>query len=296
MVGNRSWNCSSTFEYLLAPIYGIEMCVALVGNILALLLLVTKEKKNWHMGVVFSCNLVISDIFYALTLPILIDNYSRGRQRTFVHAVEKIELFVFTCNLYVSIYFIMCISVHRYLAIVQPIFMRKHIRPKHAKIISVFVWIFVASISSPLLYFSGVDSDKCFLYANLDVKSSLKSTYRVFMIVIGCFVPFVLTFASYFGVIMAVFKNANITSLQKKKVGLIIGLVCILYTVSFLPYHILQIVNFKLNEDKNTYCYVCNEYQVSKASACLNMCLHPILYMAVSDSIRAVCCRRSSNE
>ncbi|XP_053469477.1 P2Y purinoceptor 11-like [Ictalurus furcatus] len=296
MVGNGSWSCSSTFQYLLAPIYGMEMCVALVGNILALWLLVTKEKKNWHMGVVFSCNLVISDIFYALTLPLLIDNYSRSRQWIFGDAVCKIEIFLFTCNLYVSIYFIMCISVHRYLAIVQPIFMRKHIRPKHAKIISVFVWIFVASISSPLLYFSGVNRDRCFIFANLDKKSNLKSTYRVFMVVIGCLVPFVVTFASYFGVIMAVFKNANITSVQKKKVALIIGLVCSLYTVSFLPYHILHIVNFKLNEDRNTYCYVRNGYQVSKALVCLNMCLNPILYMAVSDSIRVVCCRRSSNE
>ncbi|XP_053531379.1 P2Y purinoceptor 11-like [Ictalurus punctatus] len=264
------------------------MCVALVGNILVLWLLVTKEKKNWHMGVVFSCNLVISDIFYALTLPLLIDYYSRERQWIFGDAVCKIERFLFSCNLYVSIYFIMCISVHRYLAIVQPIFMRKHIRPKHAKIISVFVWIFVASISSPLLYFSGLNKERCSLFANINNKSNLKSTYRVFMVVIGCFVPFVVTFASYFGVIMAVFKNANITSVQKKKVALIIGLVCVLYTLSFVPYHILQIVNFKLREEGKTNCYVRNGYQVSKALACLNMCLNPILYMAVSDSIRAV--------
>ncbi|XP_017309568.1 P2Y purinoceptor 11 [Ictalurus punctatus] len=297
MKENWNWSCKSTFQKdLLPPIYAVEMCVALVGNILALWLLVTKEKKNWHMGVVFSCNLVFSDIFYALTLPLLIDYYSRDRQWIFGDAVCKIEIFLFTCNLYVSIYFIMCISVHRYLAIVQPIFMRKHIRPKHAKIISVFVWIFVASISSPLLYFSGVDKDRCLLFANIDNKSNPKSTYRMFMVVIGCFVPFVVTFASYFGVIMAVFKNANITSLQKKKVGLIIGLVCVLYTLSFVPYHILHIVNFKLNEDSNTNCYVRNGYQVSKALACLNMCLNPILYMAVSDSIRAVCCARTSNE
>ncbi|XP_053469344.1 P2Y purinoceptor 11-like [Ictalurus furcatus] len=296
MKGNWNWSCNSTFQKeVLPPIYSVEMCVALMGNILALWLLVTKEKKNWHTGVVFSCNLVISDIFYALTLPLLIDNYSRNRQWIFGDAVCKIERFLFTCNLYVSIYFIMCISVNRYLAIVHPFFTHKHIRPKHAKIISVFVWIFVASISSPLLYFSGVNRDRCFIFANLDKKSSLKSTYRVFMVVIGCLVPFLVTFASYFGVLWVVFKNANITSLEKKKVALIVGLVCVLYTVSFVPYHILQIVSFKLREEGKTNCYVRNGYQVSKALACLNMCLHPILYMAVFDSIRAMCCRRSSN-
>ncbi|XP_053084509.1 P2Y purinoceptor 11-like [Pangasianodon hypophthalmus] len=294
-ISNRSSSCNSTFQTdLLPPIYGVEMSVALVGNILALWLLVTKEKKNWHMGVVFSCNLVISDIFYALTLPLLIHYYSRGRIWKFGDALCKIERFLFTCNLYVSIYFIMCISVHRYLAIVHPIFTRKHIQPKHAKIISVFVWIFVASISSPILYFSGIKKDRCSLFANLNSKSN-RSTYRVFVAVTGCLVPFVVTFASYFGVIWVVFKNANITSLQKKKVALIVGLGCVLYAVSFVPYHILQILIFKLWEEGKTNCYVRNGYQVSKALACLNMCLHPILYMAVFDSIRAVCSRRSSN-
>ncbi|KAG7317285.1 hypothetical protein KOW79_019583 [Hemibagrus wyckioides] len=115
---NKS-NCGSTFSNdLLAPIYSVEMCVALAGNILALWLLVNKEKKKWNMGLVFSCNLIISDIFYALSLPLLIDYYSKGQVWIFGEAVCKIERFLFTCNLYVSIYFIMCISVHRYLAIV----------------------------------------------------------------------------------------------------------------------------------------------------------------------------------
>ncbi|XP_058233630.1 P2Y purinoceptor 11-like [Hemibagrus wyckioides] len=293
MATNNS-NCSDSFKKeLLAPIYGVEMCVALAGNILALWLLVTKERKNWHMGVVFSCNLIISDIFYAVVLPLRVVYYSKGQVWIFGEAVCKIERFLFTCNLYVSIYFIMCISVARYLAIVHPFFTRKHIRPKHAKIVSLFVWIFVASISSPILYFSGMKNKKCYLSAKLD--KPVISNPRVFMTIMGCLVPFVVTFASYFGVIWVVCKNANITLLEKKKVALIVGLGCVLYAVSFVPYHILQIWYFKLKEGNKPNCYVRNGYQVSKALACLNMCLHPILYMAVFDSIRAVCCRRTAN-
>ncbi|XP_027010965.1 P2Y purinoceptor 11-like [Tachysurus fulvidraco] len=295
-IGNRSRNSNCSYIVqtdLLPPIYGIEMCVALVGNILALWLLVTKERKYWHTGVVFFCNLIISDIFYALTLPLLIVYYSRGRVWGFGNALCKIERFLFTCNLYVSIYFIMCISVNRYLAIVHPFFTRTHIRPKHAKIISVFVWIFVASISSPVLYYSCLNKGRCSLFANL-IKSNM-SISMVLMAVTGCLVPFVVTFASYIGVLCVVCKNTSITPLEKRKVAVIVGLVCILYVVSFFPYHILQISFFKLIEENKTNCFVRNGYQVSKALACLNMCLHPILYMAVFDSIRAVCCRRSSN-
>ncbi|XP_027010983.2 P2Y purinoceptor 11-like [Tachysurus fulvidraco] len=290
---DRNSSCNRTFsKELLLSIYGVEMCVALVGNILALCLLVTKERKNWHTGVVFSCNLIISDIFYTLTLPLQIVYYSRGRVWGFGKALCKIERFLFTCNLYVSIYFIMCISVNRYLAIVHPFFTRKHIRPKHAKIISVFVWIFVASLSSPVLYYSGLNNDRCSLFSNHG-KSNM-SNFRVFMAVTGCLVPFVVTFASYIGVLWEVCKITSITPLEKRKVALIVGLVCFLYVVSFFPYHILQIRFFKLREENKTNFYVHTGYQVSKALACLNMCLHPILYMAVFDSTGAVCCRRSS--
>ncbi|TSO47186.1 Eukaryotic translation initiation factor 3 subunit G [Bagarius yarrelli] len=286
-----SSSCNSSFsKELLPPIYGVEMCVALVGNILALWLLVSKERKNWHTGVVFSCNLIISDIFYALMLPFLIVYYSEGRVWRFGETLCKLERFLFTCNLYVSIYFIMCISVNRYLAIVHPFFTRKYIRPKHAKMVSVFVWIFVASISSPILYYSGLNGMKrCYLFTKLGKK---QSTCRLVMAVIGCLIPFVISFASYSGVLWVVLKNANITLLEKRKVTLIVGLCCILYSVSFVPYHILQILKFKLIKENKRDCNVHNGYQVSKALACLNMCLHPLLYMAVFDSIRTVCCRR----
>ncbi|XP_046690781.1 P2Y purinoceptor 11-like [Silurus meridionalis] len=293
---SSSGSCNSSFtKELLPPIYGVEMCVALMGNILALYLIVTKERKNWHTGVVFSCNLVISDILYALTLPLLIVYYWKGRIWGFGNAMCKIERFLFTCNLYVSIYFIMCISVNRYLAIVHPFFTRNHIRPKHAKIISLLVWILVAGLSSPILYYSGVKKNRCSLFADSEHEYK-KFAYRVFLAVIACLIPFLATFASYIGVIWVVFKNENITLLEKKKVALMVGLVCALYSISFVPYHVLQIWHFKLKAEKNQNYYVCYGYQVSKALACVNMCLHPILYMAVFDSIMAVCCRRSSDE
>ncbi|XP_062846891.1 P2Y purinoceptor 11-like [Trichomycterus rosablanca] len=289
-------HCNDTFQTdLLPPIYGVELCVALVGNIFALVLLIIKERKNWHTGVVFFCNLAISDILYVLTLPLLIDYYSKECTWNFGITICKIERFLFNCNMYVSIYFIMCISVNRYLAIAYPFFTRNCVRPKHAKIISVLVWIFVAIMSSPILYFAGVDkNNQCSLFADQSHNYRVNS-YRWFMAVMGCLLPFIVTFASYVCVILVVFKNANITTLEKKKVALIVGVVCVLYAI-FVPYHILQLWEFYLRRKDMRNCSVSEAYQTSKALACLNMCLHPILYLAVSDGIRTMCCRRSSDE
>ncbi|KAL7826838.1 hypothetical protein AOLI_G00320470 [Acnodon oligacanthus] len=294
MASNNS-SCGFVAEKQLLPfMYSVELCVALLGNTFALWMLVTRERRNWHTGVVFSCNLAISDILYVLNFPLLIITYLNDKKWNFTEPVCKIERFLFACNLYVSIYFIMCISVNRYLAIVHPFFTRKHVHPKHAKIVSVLVWISVAILSSPILKFATIKKERCRSFS--DKAESYKHGYRVFMAVVGCLLPFVVTFVSYFGVLRAVLKNANITTLEKKKVALIVASVCIIYAMSFVPYHILQIWHFQLKGYKNNNCAVQNAYQVSKGLAGVNMCVHPILYMAMFDSIRTVCCRRSFNK
>ncbi|CAB1341825.1 unnamed protein product [Coregonus sp. 'balchen'] len=212
--------------------YGVEFCVALVGNLFALRLLATRERNNWHTGVVLSCNLAISDLLYVLTLPLLIVYYMQEKNWMFGIEVCKIERFLFTCNLYVSIYFIMCISVNRYVAIVYPFFTRNHVNPAKAKAASVVIWIFVTAISSPVLKFAstcqqGNNTTHCVSYSNC--------------------------------------------------------------ATSYESYHLYRKV--KLGS-------VCDwdykAYQVSKGLATLNMCIHPLLYMAVFDSIRVTCCGRNS--
>ncbi|XP_077069616.1 P2Y purinoceptor 11 [Siphateles boraxobius] len=284
---------------LLPPMYGIEMCVALLGNVFALWLLATKERQNWHTGVVFSCNLAISDVLYVLTLPLLIIYYAKNKNWTFGDAACKIERFLFNCNLYVSIFFIMCISVNRFVAIVYPFFTHSYVRPKHAKIASVLTWSIVIIALSPVFKFAGTESKGNYtLCVSCHDEKLLNShfKYKLFLMVVGFMIPLVVTFGSYLGVIWTILKNKNITTLEKRKVALLVALVCILYATSFVPYHVLQTYHEYLKLVKHTKPWVYNSYQVSKGLTTLNMCIHPLLYMAVFDSIRTACCGRSSDE
>ncbi|XP_038839277.1 P2Y purinoceptor 11-like [Salvelinus namaycush] len=290
---------------LLPSMYGVEFCVALVGNLFALRLLATRERNNWHTGVVLSCNLAISDLLYVLTLPLLIVYYMQENW-LFGMAVCKIERFLFTCNLYVSIYFIMCISVNRYVAIVYPFSSWNHVNPAKAKAASVVIWIFVTAISSPVLKFAstcpeGSKQTNCVSYSYCTNSDAVEVAYthfyyKVFLSVAGCFIPFLVTFASYCAVLRAVWRNVNITSLEKRKVALMVFAVVVLYAISFVPYHLLQSYYFFRKVDElGSFCdWVYKAYQVSKGLATLNMCIHPLLYVAVFDNIRVACCGRSS--
>lgn len=289
-------NCDSFQKALLPTVFGLEFLLALAGNLFALWLLLVRERRNWHTGVVLSCNLAISDLLYVLTLPLLIVYYARGKYWIFGEAACKIERFLFTLNLYVSIFFIMAISVNRCVALVWPFFTRSHVKPAHAKAVSVIIWITVGVMSCPVLKFASlcVHDNKTLcvsVCANIQGEGKTHFLYKIFLAVFGCLIPFLVTFISYCVVFCVVWKNVNITTLDKQKVALMVTSVLMLYAISFVPYHVVQMYYFYLNHHRGTApCWVFNIYQVSKGLAALNMCIHPILYMAVFDSIRVACC------
>ncbi|XP_034448660.1 suppressor of SWI4 1 homolog [Hippoglossus hippoglossus] len=304
----HSFAVCERFQIDLLPwMYGVEFIVALTGNLFALWLLVVRERRNWHTGVVLSCNLAISDLLYILTLPLLIVYYSLEKHWIFGEAACKIERFLFTCNLYGTIFFIMAISVNRCVALVFPFFTHSYVLPAHAKAVSVVIWVVVGAISSPVWKFATVSRNEhnnhnkslCVSYARQNRADEISHfTYKVFLAVFGCLVPFIVTFTSYCVVISVVWKNVSITTLEKRKVALLVGSVVVLYAVSFVPYHFFQTYNLYMRkkDHTNTVCWVYEMYQVSKGLASLNMCLHPVLYMALFDSMRVACCGKSSED
>uniref|UniRef100_A0A3P9AP24 G-protein coupled receptors family 1 profile domain-containing protein n=2 Tax=Esox lucius TaxID=8010 RepID=A0A3P9AP24_ESOLU len=288
-------SCNNFQARFLPLIYGVEFCVALLSNLISLWILVTRQRNNWHIGVVLSCNLVISDLLYVFNLPLLIDYSIIEKNWRFGEAACKIERFLFNCNLYVSIYFIMCISVTRYLAVAHPFFTRNNGSPAKAKVASVVVWIFVMAISSPVLMFASIcparNKKHCVLTSycasfTKDVANSILH-YKVFLIVVGCTVPFLVTFVSYGGLLRVVWRNPNITSVEKRKVGLMVFAVVLLYAISFLPYHFT--FNKSFIEQEYIDCWSYKTYQVSKGLVSMNMCIHPLLYVAVIDGVKMAC-------
>lgn len=294
-------DCEEFQIALLPSVYGFEFIVALMGNVFALWLLVVRERRNWHTGVVLSCNLAVSDLLYVLALPLLIHYYSLKKNWVFGNAACKIERFLFNCNLYASIFFIMAISVNRCVALACPFFTRTHIQPAHTKIISVIIWIMVGVISCPVLKFASTCPGRknnilCVSTCDQNKDEWFHFTYRMFLAVFGCLIPFLVTFTSYCVVISVVWKSVSITKLEKCKVALLVMSVILLYAVSFVPYHVFQTYYYYLKLNNNFNCVVCKSYQVSKGLATLNMCIHPILYMAVFDSIRVACCGKSPED
>ncbi|XP_040270850.1 P2Y purinoceptor 11 [Bufo bufo] len=299
----ESHKCNISFSNVqvnyLAPVYGVEFFLAFLGNGFAIWLLVPRGSKKTHAGIIFSLNLAVSDLAYALSLPLLVAYYTMGKNWIFGLALCKVERFLFNCNLYGSIFFITCISANRCLGVVYPFYARGKVESKHAKVASVIVWLMVATISSPVFKFSTIQTKlhvtECIGTA-IDSMLTSYLPYSLFLAGFGCGLPFVITLFSYIGIARAVWKSHGLESWEKRKVVTMVCIVVALYSISFLPYHILRNLNL-MNRLKPPSCarssYVHSAFQITRGLVALNPCIHPLLYTSVMDNVRAKlgCCR-----
>ncbi|XP_010633330.2 uncharacterized protein LOC104869680 [Fukomys damarensis] len=147
---------SSYQENFLCPVLIAEFLVAMTGNGLALHRLRTREPRPWNPAVVFSVQLAVSNLLYALTLPPLAAYLYPPKSWAYGAAACRLERFLFTCNLLGGIVFLTCISLTRYLGVVHPFFARCHLQPKCAWAVSVAGWALAALLAAPTLVFSGL--------------------------------------------------------------------------------------------------------------------------------------------
>ncbi|KAJ0050169.1 hypothetical protein NL108_013329, partial [Boleophthalmus pectinirostris] len=99
----------------------------------------------------FMVNLCVADLLFLLALPLWAAYYSQNYNWTFGRVTCKICGALLHFNLYASIFFIMCMSMDRYLAIVHPLRSRSARDPKIARFTCIVVWVLACLCSAPTL-------------------------------------------------------------------------------------------------------------------------------------------------
>ncbi|XP_030741523.1 suppressor of SWI4 1 homolog [Echinops telfairi] len=290
-----------------------EFLVAVTGNGLALYRFSTREQRPWSPAVVFSAQLAISDLLYALTLPPLADYFYPPKHWRFGAVLCYAERFLFTCNLLGSMVFITCISLNRYLGIVHPFFTRSHLRPKHAWAVSAIGWGLAAVLAAPTLSFSRLTTGNCTKGIQVCVKclgtavDSQLGAYWVYSLVLaglGCGLPLLLTLVAYGMLGRAVLRSHGMSRAEKLHVVALVASGVVLYASSYVPYHIMHVLNVRARRRWRAQCPdfvteaqaiaaldrgLYTAYQIMRVFVPLAICVHPLLYMAAVPSLG--CCR-----
>ncbi|XP_013915373.1 PREDICTED: P2Y purinoceptor 1-like [Thamnophis sirtalis] len=281
-------------QWFLPTFYLILSVLGLLGNTLGLWSLCrSSRKKSWNPFNVLLCNLAFADLSYVITLPFFVSYYLGGHVWVFGQSWCKLTRLFFHVNLYASIGFLTCISVHRYLHIVHPMKMIGRCQNLGFSVfLSVLVWLWVTIQLSPDLTFNkrGHMSDKC----HDSTEHKYLETYLLYfqiLTVTGFAIPFFIVTGCYCHVVLVLRRNKNMDpNLKQKSIKLVI-MVMTLFYVCFLPYHIFRNLNFLsrrwqcqgfCNQTlKNIYIF----YQVTRVLASLNSVLNPLLYLLAREDL-----------
>lgn len=277
---------------ILPPVFVIVFVVGTVANLWGLKSVCNSWNNIGNINI-FMLNLGLADLLYLFTLPFLVDYYWGDSHWRFGQPFCKVTRFCFNLNLYGSIGFLTCISFYRYLGIVHPMKVMGKITSRHSLAISALVWLLVIAQILPDMFFAKNDPSSNKSHSCFDTTSDeLISTYLPYSIVwtvTGFAIPLLVILACYGHVVFVLATKANVNPVLKLRCLRLVVILVILFSVCFIPYHVLRNVNLQTRILKLTG--VCHAsfrdiyvaHQVGRCLACLNSSINPLIYIVGND-------------
>uniref|UniRef100_A0A6J0SRZ8 2-oxoglutarate receptor 1-like n=1 Tax=Pogona vitticeps TaxID=103695 RepID=A0A6J0SRZ8_9SAUR len=288
-------NCTDDVHELrqsyLPPLYGITFLVGFPGNLIVIYVYAFKMRP-WKSTTVIMFNLASTDLLYLVTLPFLIHYYASGEDWIFGDFLCKFIRFSFHFNLYSSILFLTCFSIFRYFAVVHPIRSFSVQKKSWAILACVASWVFSLLAVSPINYLiTSEDSEnKSFCH---DLMSSEKLDvirwYTWLLSSLVFFLPLIIVTLCYAAIICTLATGMHTQNRYKQKARKLACLLLVVFSVCFLPFHVLRILRIELRLHPvkcELETHVHTAYVISRPLAAMNTCCNLLLYAVINDNFR----------
>uniref|UniRef100_A0A3B5LNH3 Relaxin-3 receptor 1 n=2 Tax=Xiphophorus couchianus TaxID=32473 RepID=A0A3B5LNH3_9TELE len=284
----------------ISVIYSLVCALGLVGNLLVLYLM--KSKQVWKKSSInlFVTSLAVTDFQFVLTLPFWAVENALDFTWPFGKAMCKIVSYVTAMNMYASVFFLTAMSVARYCSLASALKGRR--RRTHccsARCVSVFIWFAAVSAALPHAVYSTtatVSNEDLCLVKFPETNGSAQfwlGLYHSQKVLVGFLVPLGVISACYLLLLRFITsKNINTSSAKRRaKVTRSVTIVVLSFFLCWLPNQALTAwgILIKLNAVHFTYEYYTMQVYVFPVSVCLahsNSCLNPILYCLMRREFR----------
>lgn len=283
------------FKYVLLPVsYGMVCVLGLCLNAVELYIFLCRL-KTWNASTTYMFHLAVSDSLYAASLPLLVYYYAKGDHWPFSTALCKLVRFLFYTNLYCSILFLTCISVHRCLGVLRPLRSLHWGRAFYARRVAGGVWVLVLACQAPVLYFVTTstrgeritchDTSAPELFPHFVAYSSV-------MLGLLFALPFAIILVGYVLMVRRLLQPAYGSSSglprAKRKSVRTIAVVLVVFTLCFLPFHVTRTLYYSFRS-LDLSCHTLNTinmaYKITRPLASANSCLDPVLYFLVGQRL-----------
>lgn len=227
--------------YVMPSIFLVVVILGLPLNLLSLWVFFHRLRR-WSRSTVFLFNLTLADTSWLLALPFLITYHLNHLYWKLGWTICTSVRMFYHNYFYLSIFFVTCISVDRYLAIVHPLRSLVLLSQRQTCLLCVTVWLATLIISIPVATMSliqtcpGSNRTVCTLYILLsETQESLP--YSTFCTTVGFLFP--LLSICYCGLhSVRKLRHRPCRSYPHNKQRRLLCAVLVIFAFFYLPYHL----------------------------------------------------------
>lgn len=263
-------------RYLFPPVYSLVLCFGLIGNLGALYYFIFKIKQKSPSNI-YIINLAVADTLFLFALPFRIHYHLNDSNWIFGDDMCRITGTIFFANIYISITFMTCICVDRYIATIHPHTYLRLRNTSLAALVSFTVWLVSGAAMLAFMLTCPLSSKgkMCFEGFTQEEWSDM-APYSLCSLILGSLLPSMVILVCYPIVARRIAQIKNSTARGARRV---IYAILAITVLCFLPYHVMHLVHLlsRLRPIKpDDWVYVLR--RVTMALVSLNSLLDPILY------------------
>ncbi|KAM6912238.1 B2 bradykinin receptor-like [Xenentodon cancila] len=282
------------WTFSVIPVYILIIAVLGILFNVFVLMVFCLHKKACTMAEIYLSNLAAADLVLVSCLPFWAVVISRRFTWPFDESLCKIVNVGIVMNAYCSIYFLVLVSIDRYVALVHPMTQMRLRRPCYAKLGCLLVWVLGFLLSLPSLIFRRLD---------VDVKNSSsciidypENTYLLFELMLFIFsfcIPIsIISFCTF--KIIKVLRNRLIEGLESQntdqKATTLVLAVLFAFLICWVPFHLTKVPTILKDMNILTECSLLYIHHICQQAftyfAFFNSVLNPILYVIVGKNFR----------
>ncbi|XP_066527546.1 lysophosphatidic acid receptor 6 [Hoplias malabaricus] len=280
---------TADFQFYLLPItYSLAITFGLLGNLGALYIFIFKmeQKSPSNMYII---SLAVADTVFLCALPFRVHYHLNNNDWVFGEKMCRVTGTLFYANIYISIAFMTCICLDRYIATIHPHTYLQLRNTRMAQMMTAGVWTVTGvatltfMLTCPLGYqvthSDGHDRRSCFENFTQDEWRSSLVPYSVFSLLFGALLPS--------GVILVCYplvarRISHIKTATARGALRIIYAILAITVVCFLPYHAVHLLHLLWRTEVFQHCLAADiiykARRVTMALVSVNSLLDPVLY------------------
>ncbi|XP_061908661.1 P2Y purinoceptor 1 [Entelurus aequoreus] len=269
--------------YLFPVVYTVALLFGLPGNLAALYVFAIRMSPRTAFSVYIS-SLALADVVILCTLPFRIHYHLRGNDWVFGDVACRVTGVLFYANIYLSICFMTCICVDRYVATVHP-----HVRLRSARcslLASAALWgvaavaVLVFILMGPLQTVANASGGhSCFENFAAQEWSSRLAAFSLLSLIFCSLLPSAIILVCY---PLAARRISRIRTRTARRALRVIYTILAITILCFLPSHVVYLLHLLRRMEVIQRCASANAIyaarRVTTALVILNTCLDPLLY------------------